>query len=149
MSIYDLDKLMKETRRLAVEYRKTTGQTLPVSADLAIYDAIRLMNLEKPSSEESGVDAILGDKKIQIKGRVIFDTSKMNQRIGQLNEKGNWDFIYLVLFNSEYQTTAIFAANREQLKEQLNSTSKNARGKMTVRKFQILSHKIWPEIDVD
>jgi len=140
---------MLETRRLAVEYRKTTGQTLPVSADLAIYDAVRLLNLDKVENTEAGVDATLEDKKIQIKGRVIFDTTKMNQRIGQINEKGNWDFIYLVLFNAEYEPNAIFAANREQLSELFANDSKNARGKMTVRKFQIMSHKIWPSNEDD
>lgn len=143
MSLYDLDKLMSETRRLAAEYRRTTGQTLPVSADLAQYDACRLLNLSKPEELFSGVDAVKGALKIQIKGRVIFDAAKMNQRIGQLNDKGLWDAIYLVLFNENYEPTAIYAADRKKLGDVISRKSKNSRGAMTVKKFTALSKKIW------
>lgn len=143
MSLYDLDKLMSETRRLAAEYRRTTGQTLPVSADLAQYDACKLLNLSKPEALIAGVDAEKDSLKIQIKGRVIFDPSKMNQRIGQLNDKGLWDAIYLVLFDENYLPTAIYAAQRDDLQDVISKKSKNARGAMTVRKFTVLSKKIW------
>ena len=45
MAVYKLDKLMAETRRLAAEYRRSTGSTLPVSAELAKFDAISLLGL--------------------------------------------------------------------------------------------------------
>ncbi len=143
MSVYDLHKLMAETRRLAAEYRRTTGQTLAVSADLAQYDASRLLKLTQPELPLSGVDAISPDHKIQIKGRVIFDPAKMNQRIGQLNEKGVWDMIYLVLFDEHYAPTAIYAADREDLQHVMIRKSRNARGAMTVKKFVALGKKIW------
>jgi hypothetical protein len=47
MGIDSIDKLMAEARRLAVEYRQTTGKTLPVTSEIAVYDAIRLLNLDQ------------------------------------------------------------------------------------------------------
>ena len=143
MSAYDLDKLMLETRRLAVEYRRTTGSTLPVSADLADYDAKRLLKMENPEEVISGVDAILNGLKILIKGRVIFSTAKKGLRIGQLNVNGQWDAVVLVVFDDEYQPQTIFQASRESLKQSLEQGSKNARGALTLDKFKALSVIVW------
>ncbi len=143
MSIYDLDKLMSETRRLAVEYRKTTGQTLPVSADLANYDAIRLLNMKKPETPLSGVDAIYEDLKVLIKGRVIFSSNKKGLRIGQLNVNGQWDVVVVVVFDDEYQPQFLYQASREVLEDALKNASKNARGALTLERFKALSKIVW------
>ncbi len=143
MSVYDLDKLMSETRRLAVEYRKTTGSTLPVSADLANYDAIRLLKMEKPEQAIAGVDAIYQGKKILIKGRVIFSSAKKGLRIGQLNVNGQWDVVILVVFNDEYQPQFLYQASRQVLEEALKQGSKNARGALTLDRFKALSEIVW------
>ena len=143
MSAYDLDKLMSETRRLAVEYRCTTGSTLPVSADLANYDAIRLLKMEKPEEQISGVDGILDGVKILIKGRVIFSTAKKGLRIGQLNVGGQWDAVVVVVFNEEYQPQVLYQASRASLEESLKQGSKNARGALTLDRFKALSEIVW------
>lgn len=58
MSVYEVDRLMAEVRRLAVEYRNTTGKTLPLTAELAVNDAIRLLELEAVTDPQCGYDAI-------------------------------------------------------------------------------------------
>ena len=143
MSAYDLDKLMSETRRLAVEYRRTTGSTLPVSADLAHYDAMRILGMQKPEEVLSGVDAIHNGLKILIKGRVIFSSAKKGLRIGQLNVNGQWDAVVLVVFNDEYQPQTLYQASRGSLEESLKQGSKNARGALTLDKFKALSEIVW------
>lgn len=149
MTIYDLDKLMSETRKLAGEYRKTTGQTLPVTADLANYDAIRLLELETPEEKIAGIDAIKDGKKYQIKGRVLFGDEKKGQRVGQINLGGQWDAVLLVLFNGMYQPTVILEASREVLEPVVNLKS-NPRGALTVGRFQSLSTQLWqPESNSD
>jgi len=143
MSTYDLDKLMSETRRLAVEYRRTTGSTLPVSADLANYDAIKLLQMEKPQQAISGVDAIYNGLKILIKGRVIFSAAKKGVRIGQLNVNGEWDAVVVVVFNQEYQPQTLYQASRQALQQSLQQGSKNARGALTLDRFKALSEIVW------
>ncbi len=38
MSVYAVDKLMAQTRKLAADFRQMTGQPLPVTAEIANFD---------------------------------------------------------------------------------------------------------------
>lgn len=150
MAVYKLDKLMNETRRLAAEYRRSTGSTLPVSAELAKFDAISLLDMRAVDKPECGVDALRdtgqGIERVQIKGRVIFDPKKTGQRVGQLNLDAGWDVVLLVMMNENYQCTAIFSVTKTQLlaalTEQKNGKT-NMRGALSVKKFQAIAEQIW------
>jgi len=114
MSVYQVEKLMEETRRVAAQFRKTTGQTLPVGPELARFDAIQLLDLKAPPEGLSGVDAIFGERqRYQIKNRVVFDDRKTGYRIGQLNFDGDWNVLLLVLLDEEYRTVEIFQMDRK------------------------------------
>ena len=156
MEVYQLDKLMEETRQLASKYRDATGQPLPVSHDLACYDAMRYLNLRTPEKTEASVDAVgadvLGGQKFQIKGRVQFPNLKgKQQRIGQLNLDGNWDICLLVLLNDSYQAEEILAADKETICEAIGDKKINKRGAMTVSQFRAIAESIWiaQQQDVD
>lgn len=56
LASYDVSALMAQTRKLASDYRRQTGQALPVTEELARFDAINLFQLTKLDSEV-GVDA--------------------------------------------------------------------------------------------
>ena len=153
MGVYNLEKLMEETRRIAAEYRRSTGQTLPVSAELAKYDAVRLLNLETLDSDEpqqASIDAYLesadGRKAVQIKSRVIF-SELGKQRVGQLNIEANWDLLFLVLMNEEYHPTYIYQLSKEVLESFYDSQDKhpksNARGALSVKRFIALAEEVW------
>ncbi len=145
--IYQLDKLMEETRSLAAKYRSATGQTLPVSHDLACYDAIRLLNLQPPETVEAGVDAISNTDdrvKYTIKGRVQFSNTKgRQQRIGQINLDADWGVCLLVLLDDEYQPTTILEATKETISTVLSEKPVNKRGAMTVAQFHKLADIVW------
>ena len=152
MSVYKLDKLMEETRRLAAEYRKSTGSTLPVSAEIAKYDAMRLLGLVAPTETERAVDALrVSDMvvdKIQIKGRVVFDPNKSGYRVGQLNLDAAWDSTLMVLMNDQYQTEAIYELSRAQLEQAIPDQGllkKNARGSMSINKFKAIGELLWSD----
>jgi hypothetical protein len=147
MPVYDLDKLMEQTRRLAAEYRAATGQTLPVSAELAVHDACKLLSMSPVTQPEAGVDATLGDKRFQIKSRVLFQPEKKGYRVGQLNPKGAWDGVLLVLYDSEYQPMEIWSASREELSDALDKKTTNPRGSLTVEKFKALGRLAWQRND--
>lgn len=150
MGVYKLDKLMDETRRLAAEYRRSTGSTLPVSAELAKFDAMELLGLRAPEEPAKGVDALRDGaqdvERIQIKGRVIFDAQKAGQRVGQLNLDADWDAVLLVIMNENYQTTAIYSLSRQRLLDELNqapASKNNTRGAISVKKFQAIAEQVW------
>lgn len=151
MPVYNLEKLMEETRRIASEYRQSTGSTLPVSAELAKYDAIRLLGLKTPPEQERAVDAWMitpgGDRKVQIKGRVIFDPEKSGHRVGQLNLDADWDILVLVIMNDQYETQQIYRVSRDKLVAALpegRDNSRKLRGAISVKKVQAISDVCWP-----
>jgi hypothetical protein len=150
--VYSLDKLIGEARRLASDYRRTTGKPLAgVSAEIAEYDAARLLNLEltKPGTE-SGYDAVgcglHAGKRYLIKGRTIFDDAKKGQRIGQIKVEQPWDGVVLVLMDENHESYEIYVANRAALTPELELAGESRRAKrgpLSVAKFKIISRLIW------
>ena len=102
-----------------------------------------------PAGTQGGYDAIgqgsREGKKIQIKGRVIFDEDKAGQRIGQLKVEQEWDSVVLVLMDENFEPFEIYEAEREDIIEaQEASQSKRAkRGAMSVAKFKAISQLAW------
>ena len=155
MSIYDVSKLIAETRRLAADYKRATGTSLTVSSEIAKHDACEFLQLRPADSDsEGGFDAIgefpdwLG-LKIQIKGRAIFDESKSGQRIGQLKLDKNWDAVVLVLMNEDFETQEIYMAKRADVDQELNEldSKRQNRGAMTVARFKHLARLVWTPQD--
>ena len=152
MDIYSVDRLIEQTRKLAAEYRVATGQTLPVSSEIANYDASRLLNLKLIQPPPGGYDAVgesgpLEGKRVQIKGRVLFDEQKSGQRVGQIKLEQEWDAIVLVVMDEHYDTIEIFVAERETIDEAMGDAQagRNKRGAMTVAKFKHLSQLVWAQ----
>ena len=143
MTLYAVDKLMGEARRIAAEYRRTTGKSLGISAEIARHDACRLLQLEVEDNG-GGFDAYDKDgKKIQIKGRAIFDESKSGQRIGQIKLEQDWDAVVLVLMDSDFQTTEIYRAEHDVVVEALDDSTRSKRGAMSVVRFKKIAECVW------
>lgn len=154
MSVYSLDKLISQARKLAAEYKKTTGKTLPgVSNEIAEYDAARLLGLELSDDRSKGFDAVgrgrLEGKKIQIKGRTIFDENKTRQRIGQIKIDKEWDLLVLILLDAAYHPYEIYQAEREEIMTVIDtlSTSQKKRGALSVARIRIIGKLVWTRED--
>ncbi len=149
MNPYALDKLIAETRRLAAEFRRATGQVLPVTGEIARFDAARLLGLELLENRSGGVDALghgaREGLKIQIKGRLITDESRGGQRIGQLNRNGDWDLVVLSLMDADYEPFELWEAERDEILEYLDASSSNRarRGALSVARFKIIGRLVW------
>jgi hypothetical protein len=151
VGIYSVDKLISEARRLAAEFRRTTGKPLPgVSGEIAEHDAARLLNLEICEDRSQGCDAIGRDsregKRIQIKARVIFDEEKSGQRIGQLRLEQDWDSVVLVIMDENYEPAEIYEAERDDILDVMDEaagSSRKKRGAMSVARFKIISRLVW------
>lgn len=150
MSLYSVDKLISEARRIAAEYRRTTGKPLGISAEIARHDACTYLEL-KPHEDAIGYDAIglTGEREglhFQIKGRAIFDEKKGGQRLGQIKVDQNWDKILLVLMNEEFETTEIYEASREDMLDDIDeagASNRKKRGAMSVARFKRLAQLVW------
>ena len=146
MSVYSVDKLISEARRLAKEYRVATGKTLPISGEIAINDAIRLLGMQAAEAGSQGFDAIYHRQdealRVQIKGRAIFNEKKGGHKLGQLKLEQEWDAIILVIMDDEYESRELYLARREDIEEYSNN-SKSRRGSLSVARFKIIGELVW------
>lgn len=151
MSVFTVDKLITEARRLALEYRQETGKTLPITAEIAINDAIRLLELKAAPPGSRGYDASMeldGETvKVQIKGRAIFKENKSGHRLGQLKMEQDWDGILLLIMDDQFETDEIYYCYRHEIEEALESSSTNKRGSLTVAKFKVIGRLVWSAIN--
>ncbi len=151
MDIYSIDKLMHETRQLAAKYRQTTGNTLPVTSEIARFDAARALDLTLIDDPNSHIDAVgrsgeREQKRFIIKGRAIFETSRASPRIGQLNTEQDWDLAVLVLFDQDYEVDEIFEASRDEIVDALETkrdSNRKKRGAMSIAQFKIIGQRVW------
>ena len=150
MPVYAIDKLISETRRLAVEFRRSTGQPLPVSGEIARYDAARFLNLTLCEPRNNGVDAVgNGDQdglRFQIKVRVLSDDNRPGVRIGQINPNGEWDKLLLVIMDHEYEACEIYEVDKELALEVITiggDSHRVRRGAMSVAKFKNIGLLTW------
>ena len=153
MALYSIDKLINETRRLAAEFKRSTGTMLPVSGEIARYDVSRHLSMRLNENQDCGYDAIgtgqFENLRVQIKSRVVGDSVKSNYRIGQLNTNGNWDIVMLSLMDNEFEPLEMYQASREEI---INATSKSGgknskRGAISVAKFKIIGQLVWTKED--
>ncbi len=147
---YSVDKLIAEARRLAAAYRRTTGRPLAgVGAEICRHDAARLLDLELCQPAVPGYDAIgrgaRAGKRVQIKGRAIFDESKGGHRIGQLRVEQDWDSVVLVLMDENFEPFEIHEAERADILDDLARADgrRSKRGVMSVARFKNLGRLVW------
>lgn len=148
--LYHLDELMAQTRKLAAQYRLQTGQILPISNELAKYDAQKILDLFPVVDGLSlkSVDCVLPGTILtfQIKARVIFKVNAP-QRVGQLNLSGEWSHTLLVIYDDHYQPDEIYALEKNTIlrfmQDQPKNLSQNKRGLISVGKFKALGQCIW------
>ena len=151
MSLYRIDKLMAEARRLAAEYRRATGKTLAISGEIAVSDAINALGLEPAPADADGYDAVRTDGerllRLQVKARVVFDDTRRPHRLGQLKLDKDWDAIVLVLMDDDYEAMEMFEATRAAVEESLAEARPNRRGTLSVARFRNIGRCVWTRED--
>jgi len=154
MTVYSVDRLMDEARRLAAEYRRATGKPLPVSGEIARHDAARLLDLELVDGAELGFEALgrgeRAGRRYQIKGRAVFSGQRSQQRLGELRLGRPWDSVLLVLMDDDFQTCEIHEASREAIMrtiEESGDSRRRNRGVISVGRFKAIGHRLWSRYD--
>jgi hypothetical protein len=144
--------LLRDVKQLAQEYYELTGRPLGVTAEVAEYEATRLLRLDLSPVRQPGYDATRrtsdGDQLLQIKGRCISSANPTgSQRVGSIDLKKPWDAVLLVLLDEEYNPTEIYEADRPAVTEALTapgSKARNDRGQLSISKFKSIGRQIWP-----
>ncbi len=147
MDVYRVDKLMAEARRLAAEYRRATGKTLAISGEIAVSDAIHLLGLEAAPADAEGYDAVAysadGERRYQVKARVVFDDTRRPHRLGQLRLDRPWDCLLLVLMDENYEPGEIHEASRAAVEQALEEARPNRRGTLSVARLRNIGRLVW------
>jgi hypothetical protein len=89
--------------------------------------------------------------KIQIKGRVLSEISKIGQRISSIRLIHEWDSLMLVLLDEEYRPVEIYEALRIKVEAALKapgSKARNERGALGLKKFLSIAQLVWCRDDV-
>lgn len=145
--VYALDTLMEQTRQLAAEYYRTTQQTLPVSHELAKYDAARLLGLELTQDPQAGFDATSNDqRRMVVKSRVLLRQDLRGLRIGQVNPAPTWDALLLVTLAADYHPQQIFSLTYDQYCTAIAQPSRatvTKRRPLSIAKFIAIGEEIW------
>ncbi len=143
--------MLREVKVLAREYYELTGRPLGVTAEIAEYEAARLLGLTLSPARQAGYDAIRaagdGEQQLQIKGRCILPGSKPGQRVGAIDLTKQWDAVLLVLLDDKFTPTAIYEADRSTVTQALmtpGSRARNERGQLSIAKFRAIGQKVWP-----
>lgn len=142
---YKTATLIEQTRLVAADYRNSTGQALPVTAELARFDAIDKLDLVKVEKLD-GIDAVSKEDdqvRFLIKGRVIFKSGKARQKLGKLNMEGEWNQLLMVIYDAEYYPTAVFQIERKIIEQELAKSPDDKRGSMTVAKYKAIGKQVW------
>lgn len=152
VDIVAVGKLINQVKAIAKEYRELTGRPLGITGEVAEYEAARLLNLKLSNVRQAGYDAtrLSDNAKIQIKGRVLFDKSKLGQRIGRIRLDCEWDSVMLVLLDADFLPVKIYEASRVKVEEALTapgSRARNERGALAVSKFISIANPVWSRDD--
>jgi hypothetical protein len=144
-------ELLRDVKSLAREYYEITGRPLGVTAEIAEFEAARLLGLTLSPARQAGYDAIRitprGEQQLQIKGRRIIAGSTPGQRVGAIDLTKPWDAVLLVLLDAEFCPTAIYEADRPEVARALaapGSRARNERGQLSVAMFRAVSKRVWP-----
>lgn len=149
---HTLKALLREAKRLAVEYHRLTGKPLGVTGEVAEYEAAEKLGLTLSGARTPFFDAFReikgGRERFQIKGRAVSSEARYRGRVPKIKCEGDFDAVLLVLLDkSTFDAVEIWRAERASVKARLaapGSRARNERGQMGISQFKSIAERIWP-----
>ncbi len=149
----DVEHIMADIKRLAVEYYRRTGRPIGATGEIAEYEAARLLELDLEEARQAGYDATREMdghfERIQIKGRYKANGRPWG-RVGAIDTEKPFDLVLLVLMSGPYEVEEIWEASRAAVVERLDapgSKSRNERRSLGVAQFISIASRVWPKSD--
>ena len=144
-----LQTVLGRAKSVAREYYELTGRPLGVTAEIAEYEACRLLDLKLAPVRQPGYDAIRrtarGEDYIQIKGRCIPSGSRTGQRVGRIDLAAEWDAVLLVVLDERFDAITIHEAGRSAIARAIEAPGSRTRnrGRLGVRMFKSIGREVW------
>jgi hypothetical protein len=143
-------EVLGSAKKLAQEYRALTGKPLGITGEVAEYEAARVLGIELTPARQAGYDGLETHgglvRKLQIKGRCLFDNRKPGQRLGSIQIEKEWDAVLMVLLDQNFDCIEIYEAERDAVIAALmvpGSKARNERGALSVSKFKSIGKLRW------
>lgn len=142
-------EILKEVKRLAIEYYKATGKPLGVTGEIGEFEASEKLDLKLTEARHEGYNATRFNgryKRIQITTRKLKSGSSSG-RISKINTDKEFDSVMLVLLGDDFEVLEIWEAGREVVITKLDepgSKARNERRSMGVSQFTSIAKKVWP-----
>jgi hypothetical protein len=145
--------LLKQAKRIAVEYYQLTGKPLGVTGEVAEYEAAEKLGLVLAPPRNKCVDAYSSangkQESFQIKGRVVASGDRYQGRIGKVVD-GNFDAVLLVLLDkTTLEPIEILRAERSDVIKRLDAPGgkgRNIRRSLSMRQFKSIARPVWPPV---
>lgn len=147
-------QILAEAKVLARRYYRATQKPLGVTGEVAEFECLRLLEgLTLAKARQAGYDAIemRGGQalKVQIKGRCVFNRTRVVGRMGSIDINKEFDTVLLVLLDENFNAFAIYEATRPDVINLITkpgSKSRNERGAVGINQFRAISKLRWPEV---
>lgn len=145
-----ISELVEQAKRLAVRYRALTGKPLGITGEIAECEAAAILGMDLHAARTAGYDATETRDgiavRVQIKGRVIANPTKITGRVGAIDLRQPFDVVHLVLLDSNLNAFAIYEAARpavETLITRPGSKARNERGSVGIAQFKAIARLRW------
>lgn len=142
--------ILREAKILARRFYQLTGKPLGITGEVAEYEAATKLGLNLDCARQAGYDATElgadGVRRIQIKGRCVMDPSKLTGRLGSIDLTKPFDAVLLVLLDSNFNSIAMYQADRDVVVQALTkpgSIARNERGALAIKQFLAISVLRW------
>lgn len=146
----EISELVEQAKRLAVRYRALTGKPLGITGEIAECEAAAILGMDLHAARTAGYDATETRDgiavRVQIKGRVIANPTKITGRVGAIDLRQPFDVVQLVLLDSNLNAFAIYEAARpavETLITRPGSKARNERGSVGIAQFKAIARLRW------
>ncbi len=144
-----LDRVVKQAQKAAIEYYKLTGKPLGITGEIGECLAAKYLNLDLAPARSAGYDAIDREtgELIQIKARKLADTNnRKTGRVGAIKLDHEWHTTVLVILDDRFEPVSMYKAPRAKLEEAIRKpgSKSRARGALGITQFIRLSTQVWP-----
>jgi len=131
-----------------------TGKALGITGEVGEYLAAKHLGLKLADVRTPGYDATDGQgRRIQVKARVIPNGKRESaQPIGSISLDHDWDVVVYVRLDETFEAQAMYEAQRDAIKVELNrpgSKARNERGQLSVAAFKRAGHQVWSSGHID
>lgn len=146
-NVEEIKNILRQSKELAARYYALTGKPLGLAGEVAELEAAEKIGLVLAPARTPGYDAMIGDLRVQIKGRAVDPAKRYRGRVPAIKGNDAFDVVHLVLLDrATLDAIEIWEASEQDVLDRLDqpgSKARNERRQMGISQFKSISKKIW------